>query len=60
MHCSSILFILQKSLKSKNPWDRAGIQINRIFNIDIDIANFEKSILILILLDIAEQYIAKY
>ena len=35
----------------------AGIQINLIFNIDIDIANFEKSILILILLG---QYIAKY
>ena len=30
----------------------AGIQINWIFNIDIDIANFEKSILILILSNI--------
>ena len=36
---------------------KPGIQINWIFNIDIDIANFEKSILILILLG---QYIAKY
>ena len=36
--------------------DDAGIQINLIFNIDIDIANFEKSILILILL---KQYIAQ-
>ena len=35
-----------------------GIQINRIFNIDIDIANFEKSILILILI-LLGQYIAR-
>jgi len=35
---------------------RTWIQINLIFNIDIDIANFEKSILILILL---KKYILK-
>ena len=36
-----------------------GIQINRIFNIDIDIAIFENSILIWILI-LLEQYIAQY
>jgi len=53
----SVSDTLQRYLRSMKPLlsDEAGIQINLIFNIDI--ANFENSILILILLG---QYIAKY
>ena len=71
MHISKVLLLVAAVIyihsmpylgnKRKNHKDHTtiqtepGIQINRIFNIDIDIANFEKSILILL-----GQYIAKY
>ena len=52
-HSSSFVAAMHNQTQSRQDEAVAGIQINLIFNIDI--ANFEKSILLLL-----RQYIAKY